>query len=63
VTGSSNIRDFASKGRAISQLGRPTSQELALAARRERGLLQGALILYVARKVSLAFAIRRKRTA
>jgi hypothetical protein len=56
----SEADDFTSKCRPISRLNWPTPEQL-LAARRERGLVLRAMIVSVARKVSLAFASRRKQ--
>jgi hypothetical protein len=49
-----------SKSRPISKLNRPT-QELLLAARRERGLLFRAMIVSAARQVVCALAGRRRQ--
>jgi hypothetical protein len=51
---------MTAKSPPISQLNRPTSRELELAAHRERSLLLGAAIVGLARKVPLAFASRPK---
>jgi hypothetical protein len=56
----SKVDTFTSKSRPISRLDWPTPEQL-LAARRERGLVLRAMIVSVARKVSLAFASRRKQ--
>ena len=56
----SKADNLASKSRPISRLDWPTPEQL-LAARRERGLVLRAMIVSVARKVSLAFASRRTR--
>jgi hypothetical protein len=60
---SSHARDFPSESQTTSPPNRPTSRELTLAARRERSLMQGAMIANLARKVSQAFGSRRKHVA
>ena len=56
----SKADNLASKSRPISRLNWPTPEQL-LAARRERGLVLRAMVVGVARKVSRAFARRRKQ--
>jgi hypothetical protein len=54
--------NFKTSTSSISQ-SKPSARELMLAARRERGLVLGAMIASLARKLSLAVSGRRKPSA